>query len=183
MTPINFNNDSLITSYKRELYSNFVKTKKIFKRKTYNLKFDINQINSKSKSGISMVLPPVRTVIVPAQGDTGANVSATNGKTIIHDYFEYDSLVEVTVFIDESKKGGIFLIALGQGTMEIISDQESVMSWSILYTSSSTGTVLSPDHYHQSNISRYFSFIHSGDANRNRKIAFLDNNEREVESI
>ena len=57
------------------------------------------------------------------------------------------------------------------------------MSWSILYTPSSTGTVLSPDHYHQSNISRYFSFIHSGDANYNEKIAFLDNNKREVESI
>ena len=67
--------------------------------------------------------------------------------------------------------------------MKIISDQGSVMSWSILYTPSSNGTVLSPDHYHQSNISRYFSFYHADNRNCNGKIAFLDNNECEVESI
>ena len=102
--------------------------------------------------------------------------------SIIHNYFEYDSPAEVAVFSDESKMEVISLENFGQGIMKIISDQGSVMSWSILYTPSSTGTVLSPDHYHQSNISRYFSFIHSGNANCNGKIAFLDNHEREVES-
>ena len=57
------------------------------------------------------------------------------------------------------------------------------MSWSILYAPSSTGTVLSPNHYHQSNISRYFQFIHSGNANCNGQITFFDSNKREVESI
>ena len=156
---------------------------KIFKRKTYNLKFGINQISNKSQSGKSMVLPPVKTVIVPAQGDMGANVSATNDMSIIHNYFEYDSPAEVSVFSDESKTDIVSLVAVGQCIMKIISDQGLVMNWSILYTPFSTGTVLSPDHYHQSNISRYFSFIHSGDANCNGRIAFLDNNETEVESI
>ena len=72
----------------------------IFKQKTYNLKFGINQISNNSQSGKSIVLPPVKTVIVPAQGDTEANVSATNDKTIIHNYFEYDSPAEVSVFSD-----------------------------------------------------------------------------------
>ena len=154
-----------------------------FKRKTHILKFGIKQISNNSASGISFVLPPVKTVIVPAQGDTGSNVSATNDKTIIHNYFEYDSPANVSVFSDEHKTEVISLVADGQGTMKIISDQGSVMRWSIPYTPSSTGTVLSSDHYHQSNISRYFSFYHSGDANCNEKIAFLDNNEREVASI
>ena len=140
-------------------------------------KIGIKQISNNSTSGISLVLLPVKTVIVPAQGDTGANVSATNEKTIIHNYLEYDTPANVSVFSDEFRTDVISLLAVGQGTMKIISDQGSVMSWSILYTPSSNGTVLSPDYYHQSNISRYFSFYYSGDRNCNGKIAFLDNNE------
>ena len=169
--------------YNREFYSNFMKIEKIFRRKMYNLKFGINQINNKSKSRISIVLPPVKTVIVPAQGDTGANVSATNDKRIIHIYLEYDSPSKFAVFSDESKTDVMSLIAVEQVTMKIILYQGSVMNWSILYTPSSTGTVISPDHYHQSYIFCHFSLIHSCDANCNGKIAFLDNNERKVESI
>ena len=121
-----------------------MKIEKLFRQKTHNLKFGINQINNKSKSGISIVLLPLKTVIVPAPSDTGANISVSNYKTIIHNFFEYDSPADV-----------ISLVAVGQGTMKIISDQGSVMSWSILYTPSSTGTMISIDHYHQSNISRY----------------------------
>ena len=154
-----------------------------FKQKTYNLKFGINQISNKSQSGQSFILPPVKTIIVPAQGDTGTNVSATNDMSIIHNYFKYDIPAPVTVFSDETKTDVVTLEAIGQGVMKIISDQGFVISWSILYTPSSTGMVLSLDHYHQSNISQFFSFSHSGDANCNGKTAFLDNNERKVESI
>ena len=87
--------------------------------------------------------------------------------SIIHSYFEYDTPAEVVVFSDESKTDIVSLKAVGQGIMKIITDQGLVMNWLILYTPSSTGTVISPDHYHQSNISRYFSFIHSGNANCN----------------
>ena len=75
----------------------------IFKRKTHYIRFGINQINNTTQSGVPIILLPVKSVIVPAQGDTGANVSATNDMSIIHDYFEYDSPAEVTVFPDESK--------------------------------------------------------------------------------
>ena len=57
------------------------------------------------------------------------------------------------------------------------------MNWSVLYTPKSTGTVLSPDNYHQNNLSKYFSFYHMGNSNNNGKIGFLDHNEREIESI
>ena len=153
LTPINSNNDSLVSLYNRELYSNFIMILKIFKQKTYNLKFGINQISNNSQSGKLIVLPPVKIVIVPAQGDTGANVSTTNDMSIIHRYFEYDTPTEVAVFSDESKTDVISLKAVGQGIVKIISDQGSVMNWLILYIPCYTGTVLLPDHYHQSNIS------------------------------
>ena len=92
--------------------------KKIFKQKTYNLKFGINQISNNSQSGKSIVLPPVKTVIVPAQGDTGANVSATNDISIIYNYFEYDSPAEIAVLSDESKTDVISLEAVEQGEMK-----------------------------------------------------------------
>ena len=133
---------------------------------------------------IVIVLSPLHnSYIVPAQGDTGANVSATNDILIIHNYFEYYSPSKGIVFLDEPKTDVVSLVAVGQGIIKIISDQGSVMNWSVLYTPSSTGTVLSPDHYHHSNISRYYSSYHSGSSNRNCKIGFLDNNKKEVESI
>ena len=135
-----------VSSYNRELYSNFVKLDTIYKRKTYNIKFGINQINNHTISGKSIVLPPVKTVIVPAQGDTGANVSAPNNMSIIHDYFKYDSPAPVSVFSGDSNTEVVTLEAEGQGVMKIISDQGSVKNWSIIYTPDSSGTVLSPDH-------------------------------------
>ena len=183
LTPMNIQDTCPVSSYNRELYSNFVKLDTIYKRKTYNIKFGINQINNHTISGKSMVLPPVKTVIVPAQGDTGANVSATNDMSIIHDYFKYDSPAPVLVFSGDSKTDVVTLEAVGQGVMKVISDQGSVMNWSIIYTPDSSGTVLSPDHYHQSNLARYFTFYHSGNSNHEGKIGFLDHNEREIESI
>ena len=44
LTPVNIKNDSLVTLYNRELYSNFMMIDETFKRKTYNLKFGINHI-------------------------------------------------------------------------------------------------------------------------------------------
>ena len=128
LTPINIHNNNLVTSYNRKLYSNFMTIDKIFKRKTYNLKFGINQISIKSKSGKSIVLPSVKTVIVPAQRDTGANVSATNGMSIIHNYFEYDLPAKVKVFSDESQTDVVSLKRIGQGITRIIFGQGSVMN-------------------------------------------------------
>ena len=103
--------------------------------------------------------------------------------SIIHNYFEYDSPAEVSVFLDKSKTDVVSLKAFGQGILKIIPDQGSVINLSVLYTPFTTGTVLSPDHYHQSNISCYFTFYHSSNSNCNGKIEFLDNNKRKVEYI
>ena len=57
------------------------------------------------------------------------------------------------------------------------------MNWLVLFTPNSTGTVLSPDNYHQNNLSKYFAFYHMGTSNNDGKIGFLDHNEREIESV
>ena len=120
---------------------------------------------------------------MPAQGDTGANVLATNDMSIIHDYFKYDSPAPVAVFSGDSNKDVVTLEAVGLSVMKIISDQGSVMNWSIIYTPKSSETVISPDHYHQSNLARYFTFFHSGNSDHHGNIGLLDHNEREIESI
>lgn len=42
-------------------------------------------------------------MIISAQGDIGANVSATNIKSIVHNWFEYEVQVEVRVFLECDK--------------------------------------------------------------------------------
>ena len=147
------------------------------KKKTFNFKFNANLVNHLYKNAIQPVIfPKIRTtnngicqsIIIPAQGNIGANVSATNIKSIIHEYWEYDIPVEVGVFSEETKKETT-LQALGEGKLKIISDQGLVMNWSVLYTPKSTGTVLSPDNYHQNNLSKYLSFYHMGNSDNNVK--------------
>ena len=102
----------------------------------------------------------------------------------IHDYFKYDVPVEVGIFLDETKQDVISLLkAERQETMKIISDQGSVMTWSVLYTLDSIDTVLLTAHYRQSNICKYFTFYHMGNAICNGNIRFFDNNEQEVRLI
>jgi hypothetical protein len=116
-----------------------------------------------------------------AQGDTGANCSATDTFDIIHNYVEFGVPQEVGVFsADES---GATLQALGEGAIKIWTDQGSIMDWKVLYTPLSSGTILSPDNYQNTHRSKYHSFYHWGTADSTGKIGFLDHNQREVESI
>ena len=96
---------------------------------------------------------------IEAQGDTGANASATNRLEIIHDYKPFDVPEPVSVFY-EGDKTQTLLTAMGTGYILIISDQGTVMRWKVVYTPKSSGTVLSPDHYHRSNKDKLFGFFH-----------------------
>jgi hypothetical protein len=73
--------------------------------------------------------------------------------------------------------------ALGEGVIKIISDQGSIMNWSVLYTPKSGGTVLSPDNYHCTHKSKYYTFYHLGTSDNIGKMGFVDHNKRKVESI
>lgn len=70
------------------------------------MKFNVDQINTNIETGKTVVVPSDKTVVIPAQGDTGANVSATNIVSITHNYFEYDVSVKVGVFLEKKTKEG-----------------------------------------------------------------------------
>jgi hypothetical protein len=72
---------------------------------------------------------------------------------------------------------------LGEGVIKNLSDQGSIMEWTVLYTPLSSGTVLSPDNYHSTHKSKYYAFYHLGTSESTGKIGFLDYNQQEVESI
>jgi hypothetical protein len=154
------------------------------KRKTVRMKFQVKKLSKNDNGGILNTVIPVQTGIltkrIPAQGDTGANCSATDMKEIIHNYEEFPFPQDVGVFSDDET--GSTLQALGEGVIKIISDQGSIMEWTVLYTPLSSGTVLSPDNYHKTNQSKYYAFYHLG-TNNGGKIGFLDHNQREIESI
>ena len=164
VSPTTIQYSTLISTYDKNLYVDAVKMINSNKRKSINLKFNIKQMNK-------IIKDVQQTVTIPAQGDIGANVSATNNMSIIHNYFKYDKPVAVGVFSEDTKKEET-LQALGEGFLKIILDQGSVMNWFILYTPRSTGTVLSLDNYHQNNLSKCFSFYHLGSSNNNGKLDF-----------
>jgi hypothetical protein len=147
------------------------------------MKFQVKKLSKKNDNGNTNTAIPIQTGIltkrIPAQGDTGANCSATDIKEIIHNYEEFAIPQDVGVFSNDET--GSTLQALGEGVIKIISDQGSIMEWTVLYMSLSSGTVLSPDHYHKTNQSKFYAFYHLG-TNNGGKIGFLDH-KREIESI
>jgi hypothetical protein len=109
-----------------------------------------------------------------------ANCSATDTIDIIHNYRQFEVPQDIGVFSgDESSTT---LQALGEGVVKILSDQGSIMEWTVLYTPLSSGTVLSPDNYHLTHKSKYYAFYHMGTSESTGRIGFLDYNQREVES-
>ena len=77
---------------------------------------------------------------------------ATNNMNILHNYTQFDKQLEVGVFsIDQDKE--ITLQAVGQGSIKIISRQDSIVCWPTSHKPTSTDTVISPDNYQQNNLS------------------------------
>jgi hypothetical protein len=162
------------------------------KRKTVKGKFQVNKMNHQTDNGMILnkinpksdkttpVQKGILTTAMAAQGDIGANCSTTDTIDIIHNYVKFETPQEVGVFSDD--KTGSTLQALGEGVTKIISDQGSIMNWTVLYTPNSSGTVLYPDNYHTTHNSKLFAFYHLG-TNNQGKNGFLDHNKRKVESI
>lgn len=117
-----------------------------------------------------------------AQGDTGANASATRKLEIIHDYKPFDAPEPVGVFY-EGDKDATLLTAERTGYILIISDQGNVIRWKVVYTPKSNGTVLSPDNYHQAKKEKLFGFFHCGNLLDVRTKGFTDRAGKIVESI
>jgi hypothetical protein len=89
----------------------------------------LNRINPEPDK-TTPVQKGILTTTMAAQGDTGANCSATDTVDIKHNYVEFETPQEVGVFSDD--KTGSTLQALGEGVIKIISDQGSIMNWTVL---------------------------------------------------
>ena len=116
-----------------------------------------------------------------AQGDTGANTSATNNLNLIHDYREYQKPQPVGVFLQEETE--TILTANGSGYLNIVSDQGNIMQWKVVYTPQSNGTVLSPDSYHQMHRPEIFGFYQTGNNHNIGQIGFVSQDGKLQESI
>ena len=81
------------------------------------------------------------SIVIHIEGDTGANLFATNTSSIIHGSFEYKVPVEIGVFSEETTIE-VTLKSVRQGYLKIFSNHRSVMNWSVLYTLSTTGTLV-----------------------------------------
>jgi hypothetical protein len=181
---------------------NAVRLQSATKRKTVNVKFQVKKMNrsiDKNKKGVGNEIFQVKkisrntdknehggekgifTTTIAAQGDTGANCSATDTIDIIHNYRKFAIPQEVGIFSGDETSTK--LQALGEGVIKILSDQGSIMEWTGLYTPLSSGTVLSPDNYHSTHKSKYYDFYHLGTSESTGKIGFSDYNQREAESI
>ena len=71
------------------------------------------------------------TIKLNGQADTGANTSATNNLSIIHEYKPFETPQSVSVILDEDT-GSNLLTADKAGYINIISDQGNVMQLNVV---------------------------------------------------
>ena len=130
-----------------------------------------------------LVQSTLEAIQIKAQGDTGANVSASNNLEVIHEYKPYKTPQAVGVFSASGEEHEDTLMAEGEGVMKMISDQGTIMRWTTVYTPNSTGTVLSPDNYQRSNIPKFNAFQHTGKLDNHGSISFLNKSNCVIESV
>jgi Reverse transcriptase (RNA-dependent DNA polymerase) len=114
------------------------------------------------------------------QGDTGANIGATNKRELIFDYQTLRQPIPITTYDDGHEEDKCH--AIGSGTIKMVDNKGNILSWIMLYTPSSTGTILAPDRYMKDN-SAVHSFQHRGHRNGTGTISFHDKNDNEIATI
>ena len=115
------------------------------------------------------------------QGDTGANTSATNRRDLLWNYTRLRQPIEITTY--NKNDDPETCVAICQGKLRIIADDNTTMEWTTLFVPSATGTVLSPDKYVQDNRHHLFLFNHEGDINGNGAIRFQNHRRQTILQI
>jgi hypothetical protein len=118
---------------------------------------------------------------IKCQGDTGANVGATNDRRILWNYRTLETPIPIITYSKDDDEG-ISFQAIGVGQCKTISADNTVMYWTMLHTPDSTGTIISPDKYMMDN-SEVQSFNHIGNKNGTGAINFEDDNGYLIASI
>ena len=113
-------------------------------------------------------------ITIKCQGDTGANVGATNDRRILWNYRLLETPIPNITYSQDDNDGTSFQ-AIGVGQCKTISNDNTVMYWTMLHTPDSTGTIISPDKYMMDN-SEVHTFNHVGNKNGTGSINFKDAN-------
>ena len=130
LTPAHTPANSLATTYASTHKINAVRIQTSTKRKSASIKFSLQRIIRKEGKEHPLSTINTNRVVIDAQVDTGANISATNNINIIHNYVKYTKPIDVGVF-SECNETATTLQAVGEGTMKIISDQGPIMMGNI----------------------------------------------------
>jgi hypothetical protein len=114
-----------------------------------------------------------RRMIADVQGDSGANVSATNDKSLLWEYETFDNPIPVTTYGEDAMNQNepSSCQAIGKGIIKLISDDDQILRTTALHIPNSTGTIISPDHYMRTTKGIH-SFNHRGDRNGKGTIEF-----------
>jgi hypothetical protein len=128
-------------------------------------------------SKISKFSEPVRKlrdiqINTKCQGDTGANVGATHNKQLLWNYRTLKTRIPVITYNSDDTSETSFS-AIGIGQCKTVSNDNTVLYWTMLHTPNSTGTILSPDKYMMDN-PLVHSFQHEGNKNGTGTINFSD---------
>ena len=112
LTPAYTPADSLATTDRTHHSINAVRLNSLTKRKSVRVKFHIKRSSRNTDNG------EIFTTAINAQGDTGADCSATDTIDIIHNYVEFAIPQDVGVFSADGT--GSKLQALGEGVINRI---------------------------------------------------------------
>ena len=89
----------------------------------------------------------VRKIRFTHQADGGANFAATDRLDLLHAYKHYDKPLAILAFFpqEEESRQTQEHTAIGEGILKLIGDCGEVIPMRMLYTPTSTGTVISPE--------------------------------------
>jgi hypothetical protein len=136
-----------------------------------------------SKFNPSKVLRKMREIRIDikCQGDTGANVGATHDRRILWNYRTLATPIQIITYSkDEGNDNPCQAIGVGQ--CKTVSNDNTVMYWTMLHTPHSTGTILSPDKYMMDN-KTVDTFKHIGNKNGTGSINFENAKGRIIAAI
>jgi hypothetical protein len=120
-------------------------------------------------------------VIIKCQGDTGANVGATHDRRLLWNYRTLASPIPIITY-SRNEGDGNKCEAIGVGQCKTISNDNTVMYWTMLHTPKSTGTILAPDKYMMDN-PEVQTFSHIGNKNGTGSINFENKSGRIIAAI
>jgi hypothetical protein len=110
-------------------------------------------------------------ISIKCQGDTGANVGATHDQRILWNYCTLATPISIITYSTDKDNGNTSCEAIGVGQCKTISNNNTVMYWTMLHTPNLTGTILSPDKYIVDNPGIQ-TFNHVGNKNGTGSINF-----------